>query len=86
MGALDEAVQEQVLARLPGRSAIEADLRNAWNGIAEQESILQTKLHYLDELIEIDLVLPASMCVPGHAAAIEKLQSSAPSLHDGDPG
>jgi hypothetical protein len=41
---------------------------------------VQTKLHYLDQLIEIDLVLPASMCTPGHAAGIGKLKAGASGL------
>ena len=49
-------------------------------GIAECEQILQTKLHYLDRLIEIDLVLPASMCTPQHEAGIGRLKQGASDL------
>jgi cation diffusion facilitator family transporter len=74
---LDDAIKESVLARLPQRSVIEEDLQRAWEGISESEQIVQTKLHYLDKLIEIDLVLPASMCTPNHAAGIGRLQDKA---------
>ena len=77
---LDDAIKESVLARLPQRSVIEADLQHAWEGISESEHVVQTKLHYLDRLIEIDLVLPVSMCTPGHAAGIGRLQDEANSL------
>jgi cation diffusion facilitator family transporter len=77
---LDDAIKESVLAGLPQRSVIEADLQRAWEGIGEREQVVQTKLHYLDRLIEVDLVLPASMCTPDHAAGIGKLQDGAASL------
>ena len=77
---LDDAIKESVLARLPQRSVIEQDLQRAWDGINESEQIVQTKLHYLDKLIEIDLVLPASMCTPNHAAGIGRLQDKASGL------
>jgi cation diffusion facilitator family transporter len=77
---LDDAIKESVLAGLPQRSDIEQDLQRAWEGISESEQIVQTKLHYLDKLIEIDLVLPASMCTPNHAAGIGRLQDEAASL------
>jgi len=77
---LDDAVKESVLARLPQRSVIEEDLQRVWEGIGESEQIIQTKLHYLDKLVEIDLVLPASMCTPGHAASIGRLQDEATGL------
>ena len=77
---LDDEIKESVLARLPQRSVIEADLQRAWEGIDEREQVVQTRLHYLDQLIEIDLVLPASMCTPGHAAGIGRLQNGASNL------
>jgi cation diffusion facilitator family transporter len=77
---LDDAVKESVLAGLPQRSVIEEDLRRAWEGISESGQVVQTRLHYLDRLIEIDLVLPASMCTTSHAAGIGKLQNAAASL------
>jgi len=77
---LDDAIKESVLAGLPPRSVIEADLQRVWEGISESAHVVQTKLHYLDQLIEIDLVLPASMCTPNHAAGIGKLQEEANSL------
>ncbi len=73
---LDDNVRESALARLPERQLIEEDLEKAWAGIDESENIVQTKLHYLDELIEVDLVLPASMCTPDHAKGIGELKSS----------
>ncbi|MCP4472720.1 MAG: cation transporter [Gammaproteobacteria bacterium] len=74
---LDDSVRESVLAGLPERQLIEYDLQQAWTGVSESEQIIQTKLHYLDRLIEIDLVLPASMCTPAHAAGIGKLKAGA---------
>jgi len=65
---------------LPERSTIERDLAQAWSGSAESARISQIKLHYLDRLIEIDLVLPAELCTGEHRAAVEKLRSSAGSL------
>ena len=77
---LDDAVKESVLAKLPEREAIEQDLQQAWDGLSESTQIIQTKLHYLDRLIEVDLVLPASMCTPEHATGIGRLQEAANSL------
>ena len=77
---LDDSIRESVLAGLPERQLIEQDLQQAWAGISESEAIVQTKLHYLDQLIEVDLVLPASMCTPTHAAGIGKLKASANGL------
>ena len=77
---LDDKIRDSVLARLPERQTIEQDLVQAWEGIAESEQILQTKLHYLDRLIEIDLVLPASMCTPRHEAGIGRLKRGASDL------
>ncbi len=77
---LDDAVKDSVLAKLPERDTIEKDLEHAWDKMPERTQIIQTKLHYLDELIEVDLVLPVSMCTPGQAANIGKLQDAAASL------
>ncbi len=77
---LDDSIRESVLAGLPERQLIEQDLQQAWAGISESEEIVQTKLHYLDQLIEVDLVLPASMCTPTHAAGIGKLKAGASGL------
>jgi len=77
---LDDTIRESVLARLPERKLIEHDLQQAWSGISESEQIVQTKLHYLDQLIEIDLVLPATMCTPAHETGIAKLKAGASGL------
>ena len=77
---LDDAIKDSVLAKLPERNTIEQDLQRVWSGIDESEQILKIKLHYLDRLIEIDLVFPASMCTPEHVAAIDRLQQSTASL------
>ncbi len=77
---LDDTVKESVLAKLPEREAIEKDLQQAWEGLSESTQIIQTKLHYLDRLIEVDLVLPASMCTPENAEGIGRLQDAANSL------
>ena len=77
---LDDAVKESVLAALPERSVIEDDLRQAWAKIDASERIDQIKLHYLDRLIEIDLVLPVSMCTPQQSAIVERLREAATDL------
>jgi len=77
---LDDAVKDSVLAKLPERDTIEKDLQHAWDKLPGHAQIIQTKLHYLDELIEVDLVLPVSMCTPEQAATIGKLQHAAASL------
>ena len=77
---LDDGIKESVLARLPERSTIEQDLSSVWQGIAESERVSQIKLHYLDRLIEIDLVLPAELCNSKHHREIEKLKESTGSL------
>ena len=74
---LDDQMRDSVLARLPERQTIEQDLENAWKDVPESEQIQKTKLHYLDTLIEIDLVLPVSMCSPAHAAGIERIKQGA---------
>ena len=77
---LDDGIKESVLAKLPERSEIERDLEAAWTGIAEREAVSQVKLHYLDRLIEVDLVLPAEMCSAEHRAAIDRLRECSASL------
>ena len=77
---LDGGVKESVLAKLPERRMIEQDLERAWQGIGESAQVEQIKLHYLEQLIEIDLVLPASTCDDEHRAAIEELRSRAAKL------
>ena len=77
---LDDAVKESVLARLPERTQIEQDLNQAWADIDAREQVIQTRLHYLDRLIEIDLVLPASMCTPADRSVIDRLRQGANSL------
>jgi len=77
---LDDKIRESVLARLPERQQIEQDLAATWSDVVESEMIQQTKLHYLDTLIEVDLVFPASMCTPAHQDGIERLRQGAGSL------
>ena len=77
---LDDKIRESVLARLPDRQQIEQDLARVWSSIDASDLILQTKLHYLDELIGIDLVLPAQMHTAAHHAAIERLRAGASGL------
>ncbi len=77
---LDDDVKESVLARLPERDSIEADLARAWDGIPEREQVRQIKLHYLEHQIEIDLVLPVSMSLAGTSSALERLRNAAAAL------
>jgi len=78
--SLDDAIKDSVLAALPERDVIEADLRQAWEGIPEASRVDQIKLHYLDKLVEIDLILPVSMCRPAQEIGIGNLRSSAANL------
>jgi len=77
---LDDKVRESVLARLPERQRIEHDLAEVWKSIDASDLILQTRLHYLEERIDIDLVLPETMHDPAHQAAIERLRQGASGL------
>jgi len=77
---LDDKIRESVLARLPERQQIEQDLARVWSSIDGSELVLQTRLHYLDERIGIDLVLPAQMHTAAHQAAIERLREGAGGL------
>ena len=77
---LDDNVRESVLARLPDRQSIEQDLEKAWEGVSESGHLVQTKLHYLDTLIEVDLILPVAMSAPEHSAGIARLKTGAGQL------
>ena len=77
---LDDAVKDSILAGLPQRSVIETDLQNAWTTISESTQVSQIKLHYLDRLIEVDLVLPVSMSTADHAAGVTSLRDKASDL------
>ncbi len=74
---LDDAIKESVLAKLPERADIEADLERAWSGNAVSAEIEQIKLHYLDQLIEIDLVLPFAKSRGDNETAVKQLQEAA---------
>lgn len=77
---LDDKVKESVLATLPERSEIETDLQQAWSEIAHSDLVAQIKLHYLDALIEIDLILPLSLAAPEHRKHVESLRRHAAGL------
>lgn len=77
---LDASVQESVLASLPARKQIEADLARAWEGNAAGSRVTQIKLHYLDRLVEIDLVLPLELHQAEYADAVEGLRKAATGL------
>ena len=77
---VDNHIKESVLARLPSRESIEADLADAWQDIDERGQVEQIKLHYLDRKIEVDLVLPVELSLASYASAIEKLRQGAESL------
>ena len=77
---LDDTIRESVLSKLPDRTQIEADLDQAWQDIEQRDRIEQLKLHYLDRLIEIDLIFPASMCNPEDDGVVEHLREAAASL------
>lgn len=77
---LDDAVKESVLSKLPDRERIESDLEQAWATIAQRDQVQQLKLHYLDKLLEIDLVLPASTSSPDQQEPVERLRTAALAL------
>ena len=77
---LDDTVKGSVLSKLPGRNVVEQDLQQAWEQVAEREQVIQTRLHYLDQLLEIDLVLPVSMSTPDHETGVKGLQDGANSI------
>ena len=77
---LEDHVRESLLARLPDRPAIERDLAAAWADTAVGEQVLQTRLHYLDKLIEIDLVLPVALAGVEHRDAVAQLRERARGL------
>ncbi len=77
---LDDDIRESVLAGLPERSLIEKNLQQAWEGVVEAAQVIQVRLHYLDKLIEIDLVLPVSMSIAKHEGGITRLREAAKSL------
>jgi len=77
---LDDKTRDSVLARLPERQQIERDLAQVWSSIDGSELVLQTRLHYLDERIGIDLVLPTQMHNPAHQESIERLRQGASGL------
>ncbi len=77
---LDDAIKDSVLAALPARKQIEEDLSRAWAGNAAGARVTQVKLHYLDHLIEIDLVLPLEFSQAEHAASIDELRQATSGL------
>ncbi len=77
---LDTRVKESVLARLPERVDIERDLEDAWQDIDARDQVAQIKLHYLDRLIEMDIVLPLALSHGEHAAAVHALREAAAGL------
>ncbi len=77
---LDTRVKDSVLARLPRRVDIERDLEDAWRTIDDRDQVVQVKLHYLDRLIEMDIVLPLAMSRDEHAAAVQALREAASAL------
>ncbi len=54
--------------------------QRAWGDIDSKELIQQIRLHYLDRLIEIDLVLPARLSTHEQQPTIEQLRSGASEL------
>lgn len=77
---LDTRVKESVLARLPERVDIERDLDDAWQDIDARDQVAQIKLHYLDRLIEMDIVLPLALSRDEHAPAVQALREAAAGL------
>ena len=77
---LDDEVKESMLSRLPDREDIEADLEQAWQALPQRDQVNQVRLHYLDRLIEVDLVLPATLRNDTAVSDVEALRSAAQTL------
>ena len=77
---LNDKIKESVLEKLPGRGRIEKDLQQQWQDIPLRSQVVQIKLHYLDALIDVDIVVPASLCAAQHRSGIIALQQTALSL------
>ena len=65
------------VSRLPGRNQILEMLQIAWQPFPCGELIEQINLHYLKRQIEIDIVLPESLCAAQHRTEIEAMIASA---------
>jgi len=61
------------VSHLPSRHELLLALREAWQDSPVSQQIEQINLHYLDQLIEIDLVLPIALKQPDNSVDIEKL-------------
>ena len=77
---LDNKIRESVLDKLPGRAKIIDDLNRAWKTIPEQAQVEQIKLHYLDQVIDIDLFMSAEMDRPAAPAQVERLREAVAGL------
>jgi hypothetical protein len=67
---------------LPSRYELLAKLQDAWQDLPVSEEIEQVNLHYLDQLIEIDIVLPIAFSQEAHQAEIDRLATSTAELKD----
>ena len=77
---LDDKIRESVLDKLPGRAKIIDDLNRAWKTIPEHAQVEQIKLHYLDQVIDIDLFMQADMDRPAAPAQVERLREAVAGL------
>jgi len=73
---LTESGHESV-SGLPGREQILELLTLACTQYSCGEAIEQINLHYLERQIEIDIVLPESLCAEGHRGELEAMIASA---------
>ncbi len=67
---------------LPSRHELLAKLQEAWQGLPVSENIEQVNLHYLDQLIEIDIVLPIAFSHEAHQAEIDRFVACTGELED----
>lgn len=78
----DEPTSEPDLHGLPSRSQALADLERCWEPLLPDDSPRRITLHYVDNAIEVEVLLPLAMAGPnGGGAALEsRLQDKAESL------
>ncbi len=65
------------ISELPNREDLLAELRGYWASISSHSQISQINLHYLHHKIDIDIVLPMTLCGDTHDEQIDQLVEKA---------
>ena len=76
---LSETGHESV-SDLPPREDIENDLEQAWRSIPRQATITRINLHYLNQVVEVDLVLSIRFNQAAYSDEVEQLMTQARQL------